>query len=74
MTRVLNIQINDRPADVADVHRVATWNYGHFTSMQVRERAVRGLDLHLKRLEAATHAIFGEEVESDGDRIRGLIS
>ena len=73
MARVLNIEINGQPADVADVHRVATWNYGHFTSMQVREGAVRGLDLHLKRLEVATHAIFGEEVESDGDKIRGLI-
>lgn len=73
MTRVLNIEINGRPAEVADVHRVATWNYGHFTSMQVRAGAVRGLDLHLRRLEEGSLALFGEGVESDGGRIRGLI-
>jgi 4-amino-4-deoxychorismate lyase len=73
MVRVLNIEINGQLAGVEDVHRVATWNYGHFTSMQVREGAVRGLDLHLRRLEGASHALFGEGVESDGDKIRELI-
>lgn len=73
MAGVLNIEINGEPAGVEAVHRVATWNYGHFTSMQVREGAVRGLDLHLRRLERASHALFGEEVESDGDGIREFI-
>jgi 4-amino-4-deoxychorismate lyase len=73
MAQVLNIEINGRPADVEDVHRVATWNYGHYTSMQVRDGAVRGLDLHLRRLEGASRAIFGEEVKTDGGTIRGLI-
>lgn len=73
MARVLNIEINGQPADVAELHRAATWNYGHFTSMQVREGAVRGLGLHLRRLEGASLALFGEGVESDGDKIRELI-
>jgi branched-subunit amino acid aminotransferase/4-amino-4-deoxychorismate lyase len=73
MARVLNIEINGRYANVEDVHRVATWNYGHFTSMQVREGKVRGLDLHLKRLEGASRELFGDAVESDGDRLRELI-
>ncbi|MGW3013558.1 aminotransferase class IV [Streptomyces sp. NPDC001219] len=70
---MLKIETNGRPADVEDVYRVATWNYGHFTSMQVREGAVRGLDLHLRRLERASQALFDERVESDGDGIRELI-
>ncbi|MFC4608190.1 aminotransferase class IV [Streptomyces maoxianensis] len=73
MARVLKIEINGRPADVQDVHRVATWNYGHFTSMQVREGAVRGLDLHLQRLNRASQALFGEGATDDGDRIREFI-
>jgi 4-amino-4-deoxychorismate lyase len=70
MALVMNIEINGCPAKVEDVHRVATWNYGHYTSMQVREGAVRGLDLHLRRLEAASRELFGAAVESDGDRDR----
>src|SRR3979409_2507167 len=73
MARVLNIEINGEPAGVEAVHRVATWNYGHFTSMQAREGAVRGLDLHLKRLEGASRELFGAAVESDGDAVRELI-
>ncbi|GAA3048260.1 aminotransferase class IV family protein [Kitasatospora albolonga] len=73
MARVRNIEINGRPAEVADVYRAATWNYGHFTSMQVRGGRVRGLDLHLARLEAGTRAFFGAEAEHDEDRIRGLV-
>ncbi|WP_316528571.1 aminotransferase class IV [Kitasatospora brasiliensis] len=34
---MLNIEINGRPAEVEDVHRVAVRNFGHFTSMQVRD-------------------------------------
>ncbi|MBT2471309.1 aminotransferase class IV [Streptomyces sp. ISL-66] len=70
---MLNIEINGRPAEVADVHRVATWNYGHFTSMQVRARSVRGLDLHLRRLEEGSLELFGAGGGSDGGRIRELI-
>lgn len=73
MAEVLNIEINGRSATVEDVHRAATWNYGHFTSMQVREGAVRGLELHLGRLEAASHELFADAVEIDGDRIRELV-
>ncbi|MFG2292633.1 aminotransferase class IV [Streptomyces sp. NPDC048603] len=70
---MLTIEINGRPAEVADVHRVATWNYGHFTSMQVREGAVRGLELHLRRLAGASRELFGGAAEQDDARIRALI-
>src|SRR5689334_5161171 len=34
-------------------------NYGHFTSMQVRGGGVRGLDLHLERLDRSNRELFG---------------
>ncbi|CAM5296915.1 hypothetical protein SAVIM338S_00390 [Streptomyces avidinii] len=73
MVRMLNVEINGRPAGVAELHRVATWNYGHFTSMQVRDGSVRGLGLHLRRLEEGSLQLFGEAVKSDGDAIRQQI-
>ncbi|GAA3651930.1 aminotransferase class IV family protein [Nonomuraea antimicrobica] len=33
--------------------------YGHFTAMQVRDRGVRGLELHVERLERANRELFG---------------
>jgi branched-subunit amino acid aminotransferase/4-amino-4-deoxychorismate lyase len=45
--------------------------YGHFTAMQVRGRRTRGLELHLRRLEAANRELF--ESGLDNDRIRWLI-
>lgn len=36
----------------------AASEYGHFTTMQVRGRAVRGLGLHLQRLVDATRELF----------------
>ncbi|RZJ26417.1 MAG: class IV aminotransferase, partial [Brevundimonas sp.] len=37
-------------------------NYGAFTSMQVEDGAVRGLDLHLARLEQEALVLFGVAV------------
>jgi len=45
--------------------------YGHFTAMQVRGGKVRGLALHLRRLEAANREAFG--VGLDGERVRALV-
>jgi branched-subunit amino acid aminotransferase/4-amino-4-deoxychorismate lyase len=39
--------------------------YGHFTAMQVRNRRVRGLDLHLARLSAGQHELFGTPLDTD---------
>lgn len=36
--------------------------YAHFTAMQVRDRAVRGLDLHLDRLHRASDELFGQHL------------
>lgn len=37
--------------------------YGHFTAMQVRDRRVRGLGLHLDRLDAASRELFGGGID-----------
>ena len=51
--------LNGSPAGADDLRALAVANSGHFTSMQVRDRAVRGLDLHLARLRDATRELFG---------------
>lgn len=70
-----NIELNGRvPSDVADIQRLATWNYGHFTSMQVRDFAVRGLALHLARLSDANEEFFDFHMGVDDEqRLLGLI-
>src|SRR3546814_1351768 len=44
-------------------------NHGHFTTMQVRDGPVRGLDLHLARLREATAELF--DVAFDDARATG---
>ncbi|HET9484274.1 MAG TPA: aminotransferase class IV family protein [Xanthomonadales bacterium] len=58
------IEVNGRDATREDLRRVATFNYGHFTAMQWRDGGVRGLSLHLERLDAATRALFGHPLEA----------
>lgn len=63
--------IDGRAATAGDLRALALSNYGHFSSMQVRARAVRGLDLHLHRLASATRELF--DTPLDHDRIRGAL-
>ncbi len=69
MTR--RIEINGQAAGAGDLAALALVNYGHFTTMQVRERRARGFDLHLDRLERATHELFG--LALDRARVRAWI-
>ena len=55
----VTIEVNGREADQAAVSLLDHEGWGHFTAMQVREGRTRGLDLHLSRLEAAHHEIYG---------------
>jgi branched-subunit amino acid aminotransferase/4-amino-4-deoxychorismate lyase len=59
------IELNGEPAHAEDIRGLVQTNYGHFTSMQVREGRVRGLGLHLDRLVASTRALFGSELNRD---------
>lgn len=68
MTRY--IEIDGRPPDAESMSH-ALVGYGHFTYMQVRSHAVRGLDLHLERLDSGTLELFGSGL--DHDRIRQYI-
>lgn len=68
---ILRIEINGGPATVDQLAYPAIANYGHFTAMQVRGAAVRGLALHLARLDSATRELFGTGL--DGDLVRAYI-
>jgi 4-amino-4-deoxychorismate lyase len=64
-------EINGAPATAAQLRHFAVVNYGHFTSMQVRDGAARGLGLHLDRLDRSTRELFGRGL--DPERVRGCI-
>jgi branched-subunit amino acid aminotransferase/4-amino-4-deoxychorismate lyase len=57
-----NAFLNGQPATADDLRTLALTNYGHFSSMQVRGRAVQGLDLHLLRLQSATRELFDADL------------
>lgn len=61
-------ELNGQPAALDDLRLLAVQNYGHFTSMQVRGGAVRGLDLHLERLQRATRELFGHALDPGATR------
>lgn len=58
------IEINGQPAGFDDLRLLAVQNYGHFTSMQVRDGGVQGLDLHLRRLRQATRELFDHDLDA----------
>jgi len=61
---VVHIEIDGRSATVEQLSAAAPAGYGHFTAMQVRNRQVRGLRLHLDRLDAANREMFGAGVDT----------
>ena len=64
------MQIDGRPASADDLGHFVLSNYGAFTSMQVEDSTVRGLDLHLVRLEAEAVELFGVAVPEGALRER----
>jgi branched-subunit amino acid aminotransferase/4-amino-4-deoxychorismate lyase len=65
------VEIDGEPAIPSDLHRVAVMNYGHFTSVQVRDGLVHGFESHLDRLTSSSVVLFGHGLERE--RIRDLI-
>lgn len=59
------VQRNGRAAAVDDLAPLAFAGYAHFTAMQVRGGRIRGLDLHLERLQAASSELFGQVLPDD---------
>jgi branched-subunit amino acid aminotransferase/4-amino-4-deoxychorismate lyase len=70
MSGIDRTEIDGAPATAEELEGV-TSAYGHFTAMQVRGGATRGLDLHLRRLADTNRERFGTEL--DRERLRGLI-
>ncbi|KAA6223332.1 branched-chain amino acid aminotransferase [Streptomyces albofaciens JCM 4342] len=56
---------NGQAATTDDLAPLAFAGYAHFTAMQVRGGRVRGLDLHLERLRAASVELFGRAVPDE---------
>ncbi|MFF9782924.1 Branched-chain amino acid aminotransferase/4-amino-4-deoxychorismate lyase [Streptomyces sp. SceaMP-e96] len=65
------IEINGRATEADPLLFEMLSGQGHFTAMQVRTGRVRGLDLHLHRLDVATRELFG--VGLDGELVRDRI-
>lgn len=58
------IELNGREPDQGELAFLAQVNYGHFTSLQVRDRGTRGFSLHLQRLADATRLLFGNDLDT----------
>ncbi|MCD7058492.1 aminotransferase class IV family protein [Pelagibacterium xiamenense] len=63
-------EIDGRPASADELSALAFAGFAHFTAMQVRDGAVRGLDLHLARLRSASMEFFGRALPDDSVRQR----
>lgn len=57
------IELNGRTPTISELAALAQLNYGHFTSMQAEQGAVRGFGLHLQRLADASRELFGTELD-----------
>lgn len=58
-TNIHQARINGRLTTAAELTPLAFAGFAHFTAMQVRNRKVKGLDLHLTRLREASMEFFG---------------
>ncbi|MFH8993146.1 aminotransferase class IV family protein [Streptomyces sp. NPDC017940] len=64
-------ELNGVPVPLDALQNLALTNYGHFTSMRVDDHKVKGLSLHLDRLEHDARCVFG--VELDRDQVRAYV-
>lgn len=62
MAGAVELSVDGAPATPDELTHVALVNYGAYTSFRVEQGGVRGLDLHLARLEAEAAELFGESV------------
>ena len=66
------LEVDGSAPTAEQLRALALHGYGHFTAMQVRERRVRGLDLHLTRLAEGNAELFGAGLDGQlvTERIR----
>lgn len=62
MSGWLALLCDGAPATAQDLAVPALVNDGHFSTLQVRDGAARGFDLHLRRLRDATRQLFDAEL------------
>jgi branched-subunit amino acid aminotransferase/4-amino-4-deoxychorismate lyase len=62
---MVRIEIDGADPSAEQLSAAVLDDYGHFTTMQVRSRRVRGLSLHLARLNAAHSELFGQKIDTD---------
>lgn len=60
-----SLLLNGVPLRTIDPGLLRAMSYGHFTSMQVRDGLVDGLDLHFDRLDSSSREVFGRPVSAD---------
>ena len=67
---------NGVPVETDGAADLAFAGFAHFTAMQVRDGAVRGLDLHLTRLHDASRELFGRDLDGGvvRDRMRQALA
>jgi branched-chain amino acid aminotransferase len=66
-----SLLLNGEPLPAIEPGLLKGMSYGHFTSMQVRDGRVDGLDLHFERLDRSSREVFGQPVSAD--RVRALL-
>ena len=68
------VELNGREPTIDELASIATANYGHLTRMQVRGGKVRGMALHLARLDDGNEAFFGRRGDVEDElRLRSWI-
>lgn len=65
MNGVYAQQLNGRAVTLTDLPVLGSVQFGHFTSMQVRNNQVLGLKLHLQRLKESSERLFGCHLPED---------
>ncbi|HEV2257401.1 MAG TPA: aminotransferase class IV [Streptosporangiaceae bacterium] len=66
----VTVEVNGHQADQAALSLLEHEGWGHFTAMQVRGGRTRGLGLHLSRLAAAHHDVYGRALGEQEVRAR----
>ncbi|WP_405063098.1 aminotransferase class IV [Kribbella sp. NBC_01505] len=62
MTEIL--LLNGEPLHTVTPQLLRATSYAHFSSLQVRDGKVDGLDLHFERLDRSTRELFGRSLEA----------
>jgi branched-subunit amino acid aminotransferase/4-amino-4-deoxychorismate lyase len=65
------MELNGGPVNLKDISSLTLYNYGNCSTMLVTQEGVRGLRLHLDRLNRDSQVLFGTGI--DHDNIKHLI-